>query len=102
MMRNYYNTQLRLLQNSDLIRDVVIESRFYTQPNLLGEQNRGVFSTFRSIFSGGKTETEKADTLPTLTNADVESTDIKQVVLTPDEKERTERYTAIFGGRLKS
>ncbi len=98
---NYYNTQLRLLQNSDLIRDVVIESRFYTQPNLLGEQNRGVFSTFRSIFSGGKTETEKADTLPTLTNADVESTDIKQVVLTPDEKERTERYTAILADGLK-
>lgn len=97
---NYYNTQLRLLENPDLMREVVIKNSFYRQPNLLGSQNRGFFSTLRSVFSGEKTENEKTDTLPTLTNADVESADTTQIVLTPEEKELTERYTGTLLGGL--
>ena len=97
---NYYNTQLRLLQNPDLMRDVVIQSGFYRQPNLFGNQSRGVFSTFRSIFSSEENETVKTDILPTLSDEDVDSDDTTQVILTPEEKALADRYTAILTGSL--
>lgn len=96
---NYYNTQLRLLQNPDLMREVVVKSDYYRQPNLLGDQNRGFFATLRSIFSSEKPETVKVETLPTLTDAEVNSADTTQVVLTPEEKDLTERYMgSLLGG----
>lgn len=98
---SYYNTQIRLLQNPDLMRDVIVRSGLYRQPNLLGSQNRGFFSTFRSIFSGEQAESAKTDILPTLTNADVEFADTTQVILTPEEKELTERYAGILSDGLK-
>ena len=97
---NYYNTQLRLLQNPDLMREVVIKSGYYRQPNLLGDQKRGFFATLRSIFSSEPTETANSGTLPTLTNTDIETADVSQVVLTPEEKELTERYTGTLLGGL--
>ena len=77
---NYYNTQLRLLENPDLMREVVIQSGFYRQPNLLGNQNRGFSSTISSIFSGEPAEADKPDTLPVLTDADAETDDQTQII----------------------
>ena len=44
---NYYNTQLKLLQNADLMRDVVIDLGLYREPDLFNEQTRGIGAAFR-------------------------------------------------------
>src|SRR4051794_21055675 len=54
----YYNTQLELLKNPDLMKRVVISLGLHKEQNLFGEHNKGILSGVRSLFSGGqKTET---------------------------------------------
>lgn len=98
---NYYNTQLRLLESADLMHDVVVQSGYYREPNLLGGQNRGFFPTLNAIVAGEDSDTGKPETLPTLTNADAASADTTQVVLTPEEKNLADRYTAVLSGGLE-
>ncbi|MGI9035681.1 MAG: Wzz/FepE/Etk N-terminal domain-containing protein [Pyrinomonadaceae bacterium] len=54
--RNYYNTQLRLLQNPELMRQVVIQLGLQRDPNLFNQQNKGIASSLRSIFSSDKSQ----------------------------------------------
>ncbi|MBK9766881.1 MAG: hypothetical protein IPP63_07620 [Chloracidobacterium sp.] len=49
---NYYNTQLQLLQNPDLMKKVVIALGLQRDAKLLGDENRGFLAGIRSIFSG--------------------------------------------------
>lgn len=93
---NYYNTQIRLLRNPDLMREVVLRLRLYTDPNLFGQSNKGFISSLRSMVSGDKT-TENQDSLPVLTNTE-NVADI--AVLTPEQKARTEMYSASLLGGL--
>ncbi len=39
----YYNTQLKLLQNPELMREVVISLNLHRDPNLFSSQNRSFF-----------------------------------------------------------
>ena len=96
---NYYNTQLRLLQNPDLMRQVVINLNLHRDPNLFSGQNRGFLATVRSMFSSDKDAQNKQSTLPTLTEDD--ETGTRQANLTPEEKELTERYANILLGGLR-
>ncbi len=98
---NYYNTQLRLLQNSDLMREVVIRLNLHRDPNLFSGQNRGLFSTVRSIFSSEKETENKQNSLPTLTENDDYGKGDNKVVLTPEEKELADRYAGILLGGLR-
>ena len=95
---NYFNTQLRLLKNQELMRDVVIKLGLYKDPNLFNKGNKGVIESLRSVFSS-KTE-ENKDSLPVIT----ENTDGVDVInassLTPEEKSRAESYAAILAGAL--
>ena len=98
---NYYPTQLLLLRNPELMREVVIRLNLYRDPNLLGEQSKGFISTFRSMFSSGKNASNTEPSLPVLTETDSDATgNIEQVALTPEEKERVDRYVAIFLGGI--
>lgn len=97
---NYYNTQLRLLQNPDLMRNVVLTLNLQRDPNLFNNQNRGFLATVRSIFSSDKNSENKDTALPTLTeNSD--NAENRQASLTPEEKERVERYAAILLNGLR-
>ena len=96
----YTNTQLLLLQDPELMRDVVIELGLYREPNLFGEQEKSIISTFRSMFSGGKDDSAKSS-LPVLTDVSGEDGNTGQTSLTPEEKERAERYAGILGIGLK-
>lgn len=98
---NYYNTQLLLLRNRDLMRDVVLRLGLQREPNLLGNQNRGVLATISSMFSSEKSSTEKESSLPTLTESSIDSTNQEQIVLTPEEKERADQYAGILLGGLE-
>ncbi|MEO8073249.1 MAG: polysaccharide biosynthesis tyrosine autokinase [Acidobacteriota bacterium] len=96
----YTNTQLLLLQNFDLMRDVVVDLGLYREPNLFNDQDKGVLSTFRSMFSGGKDDSNKTS-LPVLTDVSNEGGNTGQIALTPEEKVRAERYAGILAGGLK-
>ncbi|HXH69545.1 MAG TPA: hypothetical protein VNI60_04275, partial [Pyrinomonadaceae bacterium] len=93
---NYYPTQLLLLKNRDLMREVVIRLNLHRDPNLLGGQSRGFISTFRSMFASDKDSQNKEASLPVLTETADDATGIEQVTLTPEEKERADRYADIF------
>lgn len=96
---NYYNTQLRLLKNPDLMQKVVIKLGLYKDPNLFNKGNKGVIESLRSILSGNKSE-ENKETLPVL----VENTDNANVLdinaLPPEEKARVEMYANMLVGAL--
>lgn len=98
---NYINTQLRLLQNPDLMRDVVVRLGLHRDPNLFANQNKGVMTTLRSLFSSDKSKTEKESSLPVLTENTDSPTTTGKVVLTPEESERANNYAGTFLGGLR-
>lgn len=93
---NYYATQLLLLKNPELMRNVMVRLNLHREPNLFGTQNKGIFSTFRSMFSTDKSSPAVESSLPTLTGNAEETAGAEQAALTPEEKERAERYANIF------
>ena len=97
---NYYNTQLLLLRNQDLMRDVVVRLGLQRESNLFGNQNRGFLATFRSMFSSEKDSPDKESSLPILTEASSDSINTDQIVLTPEEKQRVDMYAGTLLGGL--
>ena len=98
---NYYNTQLKLLQSSELIREVVIDLNLHRDPNLFSTPNRSFISTISSIFSSDKKSSDNESSLPVLTEANVDQTNSGQATLMPEEKERVERYAGIIAGGVR-
>jgi succinoglycan biosynthesis transport protein ExoP len=98
---NYYNTQLRLLQNPDLMREVVIRLGLHRDPNLFSQQNKGVISSLRSMLSGDKSQ-NKESSLPVLTETSGDSASSSSSIdtLTPEEKLRAEAYAGMLLGQL--
>ncbi len=93
---NYYATQLLLLQNPELMRDVVVRLNLQHEPNLLGAQNKGFVATFRSMFSSNKDSLNKENSLTVLTDNGAATTNVEKVALTPEEKELADRYAGVF------
>jgi capsular exopolysaccharide synthesis family protein len=98
---NYTNTQLRLLQNPDLMREVVVRLGLHRDPNLFANQNKGVLTTLKSLFSSDKSKVEKESSLPVLTEDSETSTTAEKIVLTPEESERAAGYAGIFLSGLR-
>jgi polysaccharide biosynthesis transport protein len=100
---NYYNTQLQLLQNPDLMKEVVVKLGLHRQPNLFAGQNRGLLAPIRDLFSSKKDEETKtsASSLPVLTETAASSESNGQITLTPEEKTLTEQYAGMFLGGLR-
>ncbi|MGI8786527.1 MAG: GumC family protein [Pyrinomonadaceae bacterium] len=97
----YYNTQLKLLENPELMREVVIALNLQRDPNLFSGQSRGFVSTVRSMISSDKESQGKDSSLPILTDTGADKKDEGQITLTPEESERVERYAGILLGGLK-
>lgn len=95
---NYYNTQLQLLQNPDLMKKVVIGLGLHREPNLFGNQDRGISSAIKSIFSSEKAKQESENQLPIL--SEIENPEnTQQIILSPEENARAEQYAArLLGG----
>ena len=98
---NYYNTQLQLLQNPDLMKRAVVAIGIHRDANALGNQNRGFLAGIRSLFSGGKKSADPENSLPILTEAPAEGNKADRVQLSPEENTRAESYAAILVGGLK-
>ncbi len=97
---NYYNTQLQLLKNPDLMREVVTRLGLYKDPNLLNNENKGIGLFFRSLFSSEKTAPPKESSLPLLTVNNNEPENAEQTVaLSAEEKALVDRYAgSLLGG----
>lgn len=95
---NYWNTQLKLLQNPALARRVVQTLDLQNVPTFLGGQaNSSVFAAVRRIFSRGKQSS------PTGTGGLIVDTEVTEDAgeeeLTPEELARFEPYEdALIGG----
>ena len=93
---NYYNTQLKLLQNRDLMEEVVVRLNLHREPNLFNNQNRSFFSTVRSIFTSDKAAQTNESALPVLTQTEIEQNNVGQIALIPEEKLRVQQYAKIL------
>lgn len=98
---NYYNTQLQLLRNPDLMRDVMVQLGLHRQPNLFANQSKGLLHTFRSIFSSEKPEETKTSSLPVLSENLATGTTEGQLALTPEERALAAQYAGNFLGGLR-
>jgi polysaccharide biosynthesis transport protein len=96
---NYYNTQLRLLQNPDLMKKVVLRLGLYKDPNLFSQQNKGLVASLRSMLTGDKSAQNK-ESLPVLTETSTDEAANNFDTLTDEEKRRVEIYAGILGGGL--
>ncbi len=93
---NYYNTQIQLLQNQDLMRDVVLDLGLYRDPNLFDSEQRGISNIFGSLF-GSSTSSANADSgaLPMITE-DQQASAGSSTNLTPEEEKRLGLYAGKF------
>lgn len=97
----YYNTQLELLKNPDLMKRVIISLGLHRDPNLFGEQNRGLWAGVRSLFSGGQ-KTENTDNmLPIVNDTSPDTVKGGQIQLSPEENTRAEYYAAVLVSGLR-
>lgn len=94
---NYYNTQLQLLQNPDLMKNVVVELGLHKNPQLLNNSRRGIFTTLRSMFSGGEIAKSNVETLPIITADDMdEFSGRRKANLSKEEIISAEKYASHF------
>ncbi|MFZ1700362.1 MAG: polysaccharide biosynthesis tyrosine autokinase [Pyrinomonadaceae bacterium] len=98
--QTYYNTQLRLMQNQELMKKVVVALGLHRDPNLFDGQNRGILAGLRSLFSGGQRAEEKDNSLPVISSTDINGDKPAEIQLTPDEAARADAYSARLVGKL--
>ena len=97
---NYYNTQLQLLKNPELMSEVVVRLNLYKEPNLFEKENKGVIHTFRSMFSSQKDEKNSKNALPVLNDNSAITDNPSQAALSREEKVRVDQYAGILLGGL--
>lgn len=96
--QKYYNTQLQLLRNQGLMKHVVLALGIYRDPNLFGDENKGIVPSLRSLFSTSKKAAEPDNALPVVNDSQVAAATPDQ--LTPEENDRADKYASILGGGL--
>ncbi|HEY6046315.1 MAG TPA: polysaccharide biosynthesis tyrosine autokinase [Pyrinomonadaceae bacterium] len=88
---NFWGTQLRLLQNPLLARQVIITLDLQHNPEFLGGQaNSSIFSSLKRIFSREKTAVAPAG--QTSEPTAIGEKELKERQLTPEELDRLEPY----------
>jgi polysaccharide biosynthesis transport protein len=97
----YYKTQLKLLQNHDLMRRVVVALGMHREANLLGGQSRGFTETLRSLFSGGQKPSGSDNVLPVISDGSLDLSNSGQIELTTEEKARADSYAGMLVGNLQ-
>lgn len=98
--QKYYNTQLQLLQNPDLMKRVVVALGLHREANLFNDQNRGIMAGVRSLFGGGQAPASLDNSLPVVSEASLDPAADKTIQLTPEENTRAESYAASLVGGL--
>lgn len=95
---NFWGTQLKLLQNQALARQVVLKLNLQKNPAFLGGQSRsGVFDSLKRIFSR---ETPITSTPPTANNQPVNVDELNQRTFTSEELAQLEPYEDTIAANL--
>ncbi|MBC7795629.1 MAG: polysaccharide biosynthesis tyrosine autokinase [Pyrinomonadaceae bacterium] len=98
---NYTNTQIRLMQSPELMRDVVVTLGLHRNPNLFAEPNNAnLFGTLWARMTGAKPAVDKNSTLPVLTDSSANDVGNQVQQLTPEEESRVKTYASILIGGL--
>jgi succinoglycan biosynthesis transport protein ExoP len=96
---NYYNTQLALLKNPDLMKEVVVQLGLYRNPDLFDGGGSGLMSGMRSVFSSDKSNSGSDNAIPVLAEVPAGTEGAAKIQLTSEEKSRAEAYAAeLLGG----
>jgi capsular exopolysaccharide synthesis family protein len=94
----YWNTQLKLLENPQLARQVILALDLQNNPAFLeGQTNSGFFAGIRRLFFGDKPAPSRVETTKV---AVLDSSDVKADQLTPEQLERLEPYEDILRANL--
>jgi capsular exopolysaccharide synthesis family protein len=96
----YWDTQVRLIQSPELMRDAVVTLGLHRNPNLIAEQPKApsIFGAITNMITGAKPPMVKTPTLPVLTS-DSDIIDVGNIQLPPDEAKRAEEYgNYLLGG----
>ncbi len=97
--QKYYNTQLRLLKNEDLMRRVVVALGLHRDSALLGGQDRGIIAGLRALFGGQAKSAEVENTLPVVSDVAASGQKPDEMALTPEENKLAMRHaTALVNG----
>lgn len=98
--QKYYNTQLQLLQNQDLMKRVVIALGLHREAGAINE-NPGIIAGLRSLFGGSQKAPNRENTLPVVSEVPAEGEKNGEIQLTDVERERADKYSAILASGLK-
>ncbi len=98
----YYNTQLQLLHNPDLMKKVVVALDLQRNSKYLTEENKGFVASLRGLFSGSSKSDVTENTLPILSESTSNAVTAGDVRLTPDEEALVSKYAVQFGSSLKA
>ena len=96
---NYYNTQLKLLQNVNLMREVVIRLGIYNDKDGIGGEG-GLLSGLRTMFSSEQDKSTGADALPVIGDIPENPDGTAAVQLTPEQSARADAYASQLSGML--
>ncbi len=99
--QKYYNTQLQLLQNQDLMKRVVIALGLQRDANLMNDQNRGIIAGIKSLFTGGQKSTGAENSLPIVSDETADASEKEKIQLSPEENARAELYAGMLVDGLK-
>ncbi|PYS86315.1 MAG: hypothetical protein DMF62_16290 [Acidobacteria bacterium] len=98
---NYYNTQLELLKNPELMKKVVISLGLYRNKTLFGGQNAGILAGIKSLFSRSKAQTEEANALPVISDTEQLNSKGELAKLSPEEEALANQHVGNLIGRLQ-
>jgi succinoglycan biosynthesis transport protein ExoP len=95
--QTYWNTQLKLLENPQLARQVIIALDLQNNPQFFeGQASSSFFGGIRRLFFGDKPAPAHVDT----SVPEVDSTNVNADQLTPEQLERLEPYEDALRGNL--
>ena len=97
----YYNTQLQLLQNPELMKKVVIALGLQRDPRYLGDENKSFMDSLRNLFSGGTKAQTSEDSLPVISETASSVGKAGEIPLTRDEEILVAKYAGKFASGLK-
>ncbi len=96
----YYNTQLQLLQNQDLMTKVVIALGLQRDARLLGSDRSSLLDSLKNVFTGSTKSAATDNSLPVVSDTAETSNDGK-IQLTPEEEVLVAKYAARLSNGLK-
>jgi len=93
----YWDTQVKLIQNPNLMSDAVVALGLHKSPVLPGEQTGpGLFGAVGNLVTGTKPSADKSANLPVLTTDSASISSANNVQLSPEEAKRAEEYGEIL------